>query len=365
MNSQGNIATIEQFIERIRAMFSDKQRADVEFLKAQVRTLLEIVGNQRILLNDEQRARLAKAGLETKDSLAETSLIFKPETILKWHRALKAAKWNFSKRRKATQGRPPTAAETEALVVTLARENTWGYDRIVGELAKLGHTIAPTTVRNLLRKHGLPTSPNRKGMSWKTFIQSHLATTWAADFFTDEVWTLGGLATFYVLFFIHLKTRRIHIAGCTLTPNTEWVSQQARNFFLVHTPPVIDNETRIKYLIHDNDASFHALDKVFKSEAVEIVKTPFQSPNCNAYAERFVREARETLDNLILVGQTHLEHILRQIQNHHNSCRPHQGIENHIPLGYEYPDQPAPPKKIRRKAFLGGLLNHYYVDKAA
>ena len=140
-----------------------------------------------------------------------------------------------------------------------------------------------------------------------------------------------------------------------------WVSQQACNFLITANPL----DTKIKYLIHDNDASFPGLDKIFKSEGIEIVKTPPQSPNCNAFAERFVREARETLDNFILVGQSHLEHVIKQIAAHHNACRPHQGIKNKIPLDYEYPTRPASPKTIKRKAFLGGLLNHYYTDKAA
>ncbi|MEI6515598.1 MAG: hypothetical protein WCO77_06445 [bacterium] len=170
-------------------------------------------------------------------------------------------------------------------------------------MTKLGHIVAPTTVRNILKKHGLPTSPDRKGMDWKTFITSHLDVTWATDFFTEEVWTPSGLVTFYVLFFIHHKTRTIRIAGCTPSPNTAWVSQQARNFFISTN----SGDPKIKYLVHDNDTSFQGLDKIFKSEGVEIVKTPPQSPNGNAYAERFVREARETLDNFILVGQSHLE----------------------------------------------------------
>lgn len=355
------ITSIDQFITSIRSLFETKERAEIAFLKTQVHTLLEIIGDKRILLNDAQRARLAKTGLAAKESLAESSLIFNPETILKWHRALKAGKWNFSKRQKTTKGRPATAADTASLIVKLARENTWGYDRIAGEMTKLGHIVSPSTIRNILKKHGLPTSPNRKGMDWKTFISSHLDVTWATDFFTEEVWTTRGLTTFYVLFFIHHKTRRIRIAGCTQNPNTAWVSQQARNFLITANPL----DTKIKYLIHDNDASFPGLDKIFNSEGVEIVKTPPQSPNCNAFAERFVREARETLDNFILVGQSHLEHVIKQIAAHHNACRPHQGIKNKIPLDYEYPTGPASPKNIKRKAFLGGLLNHYYTDKAA
>ncbi len=131
-----HIATVEQFIAGIRAMCCTRERADVEFLRAQVSTLLGVIGNKRILLTDEQRRLLATTGIAAKDSLVESSLNFKPETILKWHRALKAAKWDFSKRRKAVTGRPPTAADTEAVIVKLGRDNLWGYDRIVGEMSR-------------------------------------------------------------------------------------------------------------------------------------------------------------------------------------------------------------------------------------
>ena len=122
---------------------------------------------------------------------------------------------------------------------------------------------------------------------------------------------------------------------------------------------------QLSYLIHDRDGAFLPLDGVLSTEGVAVIKTPPQSPMCNAYAEWFVRETRETLDNLILLGEKHFRHVLKQIEHHHNRHRPHQGLGNGIPLGFEYPEQPAPLVTVRCDAALGGLLNHYYVERAA
>ena len=188
-------------------------------------------------------------------------------------------------------GRPQKGQTTEDMVVQLAEDNDWGYDRIVGELKKLGRVVSPSYVRDMLKKNGFPPSPQRKGMSWKTFIQSHMDATWATDFFTEEVWTKAGLTTFYVLFFVHLKTRQIKIVGCTQHPNTEWMRQQARNFCMV----VNDPPGKIRFLIHDRDVSFLPLDGVLKAEGIKVVKTPPAAAQCNAFAERFVRGSQGTL----------------------------------------------------------------------
>lgn len=185
--------------------------------------------------------------------------------------------------------------------------------------------------------------------------------TWATDFFTEEVWTLGGLVTFYILFFIHLGTRRVWVAGCTPQPHAAWVAQHARNFSMV----LEDWKLPCRYLVHDGDASFAALDGILKSDTLSICKTPPHSPLCNAHAERHVREVRETLDNLILLGEAHLRRSLIAIERHHNAARPHQGIGNLIPLAFDYPVEPALPAEVERHEVLGGLLNHYSLTKAA
>ena len=184
---------------------------------------------------------------------------------------------------------------------------------------------------------------------------------WAGDFFTEEVWTLKGLVTYYTLFFVHLGTRRVHIAGCTPNPNYIWTSQQARNFSML----LDEIPERCRYIIHDRDNSFLPFDFVVKSEGIKIVKIPPQAPMCNAFAERFVREARETLNNIIPLGENHFRHVLRCIELHHNRERPHQGIGNVIPLHFVYPEEPADTQSVHCRSSLGSLLNHYYIDKKA
>jgi putative transposase len=139
------------------------------------------------------------------------------------------------------------------------------------------------------------------------------------------------------------------------------MQQQAHNFALV----VAEDPDRPSYLIPDRDAAFLPLDKVLRTEGLKVLQTPPQSPMCHADAERFVRETRETLDNLILLGEQHFRHVLKQIEHHHNRQRPHQGLNNVIPVGFEYPDHPAPLATVRCNASLGGLLNHDYAQRAA
>jgi putative transposase len=288
--------TADPLVTRIHKLFNRDLASENDFLRAENKVFRDLLGDKRPRLTDRHRRLLVKYGIRIKDRLADVLSIVKPETLLKWNREMKKKKWDYSRRKKRI-GRPPTEDATEQLIVKLAEDNAWGYTRIAGELTKLGHEVSPSYVRDILKKHGLPPSPQRKGMSWKTFIQSHMDSTWAADFFTEEVWPLGGLVTFYVLFFIHHRTRRIHIAGCTPNPDSAWVSQQARNFSMF----IREHPGKTRFLIHDQDASFQPFDSILETDDIEIVKTPPGAPQCNAFAERFVREARETLDSLILI----------------------------------------------------------------
>ncbi len=352
-------SSAEPLLTQIRQLFRNDLALENDFLRQENRILRSKLG-KRVPLTDKDRRVLVKYGLRIKERLADVISIVKPETLLAWHRRIIQKKWTYSK--KSNQpGRPRTNKQTEELVVKLAEENTWGYRRIEGELKKLGHHVCPGTVRNILQKHGLSPTPGRKSMSWKKFIQSHMDVLWAGDFFTEEVWTMKGLVTYYTLFFIHLGSRRVHIAGCTPNPNYVWTSQQARNFSML----LDEIPERCRYIIHDRDNSFLPFDFVVKSEGIKIVKIPPQAPMCNAFAERFVREARETLNNIIPLGENHFRHVLRCIELHHNRERPHQGIGNVIPLHFVYPEEPADSKSVHCRSSLGGLMNHYYIDKKA
>src|SRR5919109_214963 len=181
----------------------------------------------RLHLSDAERITLAEIGKKLgKQALAEVAKAAKPDTILGWHRKLVAQKFDGSDQRKAL-GRPRVSKEVEDLVVQMAKENrSWGYDRIAGALAHLGYDISDQTVGNILKRRGLPPAPeHQRTTTWKELIRSHMDVLWATDFFTTEVWTMGGLVTYYVLFFVHVGSRRVHIAGVTPHPNEAWMKQ--------------------------------------------------------------------------------------------------------------------------------------------
>jgi putative transposase len=161
--------------------------------------------------------------------LGEVACVAKPDTILTWYRKLVAQKFDGSKHRQYP-GRPPVSLEVEALVVRMARENSgWGYDRIVGALANLGHQLSDQTVKNILRRHGIAPAPKRSQVtSWKDFLAAHMNVLAGRDFFTVEVLSWRGLVTYYVLFFLHLESRRVHIARITGHPDQEWMDQIGR-----------------------------------------------------------------------------------------------------------------------------------------
>ena len=175
----------------------------IEYLVTENRILRDQIKG-RVQLSNAERQTLAEIGAKLgKQALEEVASIVQPDTILGWQRKLAAEKFDGSKRRKSL-GRPRVDKELEDWVVNMAKENrSWGYDRIVGALAELGYDISDQTVGNILKRRGIPPAPERqKTTTWKEFIRSHLDMLWATDLFSTEVWTLGGLVTFYVLFFI-------------------------------------------------------------------------------------------------------------------------------------------------------------------
>jgi transposase InsO family protein len=247
-----------------------------------------------------------------------------PATLLAWHRRLVARRWTYPHRR---PGRPQVDEGTTALVVRLAKENPrWGYRRIQGELVKLGIRLAARTIARILKDHGVGPAPRRSGPTWRAFLPAQASGIVATDFFTVDTLTLTRL---YVLFFIELGRRRVWITGVTAHPNATWVTQQARNV----AGDIADEEIHVKFLLRDRDTKYVAgFDQVFRSEGAQILRSPYRTPNANAYAERFVRTVRaECLDHLLIVNARHLERILRSYARHYNGHRPHQGISQEIP----------------------------------
>jgi len=278
----------------------------------------------------------------------------KPDTLLRWHRRLVAGAWTSPHRQ---TGRPPLDTHVQQLIVRLARENPrWGYQRIQGELQRLGVQVSATAIRSTLRRHGLDPAPRRTATTWRAFLRQQAAGIIACDFFTvDTIW----LRRLYVLFFIELDTRRVHLAGATANPNGLWVAQQARNLLLV----LGERGRRVRFVVRDRDAKFcGSFDDVFGFEGAEVLVTPVQAPRANAYAERWVRTVRaECLDWLLIVGRGHLEQVLRIYIEHYNRYRPHRA------LGLAAPDPRAGLEvvgkdrqgRVRRRDLLGGLLHEY------
>jgi transposase InsO family protein len=278
-----------------------------------------------------------------------SGLIVTPQTLLRWHRELVRRRWTQPHR---TGGRPPVERRVRELVLRLARENPrWGYPRIAGELLKLGVRISPSTVRRLLLAAGLTPAPRRSGPSWREFLRQQAASVLACDFFTVET---ISLRRYYVLFFIELGSRRVHLAGCTTNPTGAWVTQQARNLGFTGLLE------RTRFLIHDRDSKFTAaFDEVFRTEGIKVIQTPIRAPQANAYAERFVRTVRaECLDWLLILGRRHLEHVLCCYVTHYNAERPHRALALVPPQAGNTAVRPA-NAKIERHDLLGGLIHEY------
>jgi transposase len=204
----------------------------IDYLRSENQVLKEKLGKRRILLNDDQRRRLAVyAKVLGRKLLAEVGTLLTPDTLLRWHHLLVAKKWDYSQRRQHSPGRPQLAKETQEWVVRWAQENpTWGYNRIQGALANLGHELSDTSVGNILKAHGIEPAPQRKrNTTWKTFLKAHWDVLAAVDFTTIEVWGLNGLVTLYLLLVMEVATRRVHFADCTTSPTEAWMKQVARN----------------------------------------------------------------------------------------------------------------------------------------
>src|SRR6266852_5141413 len=318
----------------------------------------------RLRLSDPERATHAEIGkCLGRKALREVARVAKPDTILAWYRRLVAEKFDGSKHRQYP-GRPRIQPELEALVVRMARENSgWGYDRIVGALANLGHRLSDQTVGNILRRHGIGPAPQRsRTTSWKDFIAAHMNVLAGADFFTVEVLTWRGLVTYYVLFFLHLESRRVSVAGITRHPDQEWMEQIARSA----TQETWGYLDRCRYVLHDRDTKFCASFRtVLAAGGVETIPLPARSPNLNAFAERWVRSAKEEcLSKLILFGESSLRRAVTAFVEHYHRERNHQGKENVLLFPAAEQRVGCRDGKVRCKERLGGLLKYYHREAA-
>lgn len=278
------------------------------------------------------------------------SFLVGPATLLRWHRELVGRKWTYRSKR---VGRPPISAEVRELILRLAKENPrWGCVRIQGELRGLGIRVGATTIRSLLRRQGLGPAPRRDGPSWSEFLRAQAEGVLACDFFSVET---VFLRTLYVLFFIEVGTRRLHITKATRNPDAAFVTQQARNLCLTEGLPA-----GVRFLVRDRDSKYtRSFDAVFETEGARVILTPIRAPKANAFAERLIRTVRsEVLDLTLVLGRRHLDHLLARYARHYNSHRPHRGIALAPPdaCGAD-PPPPAGGRILRREVLAG--INEY------
>jgi transposase InsO family protein len=280
------------------------------------------------------------------------SLLFEPATLLRWHRELVRRRWSYPH----PIGRPPLVTPVRQLVLRLAAENpSWGYKRIHGEISALGYALSPSTVWNILRRNGIEPVPGRARLSWREFLREQAAGIVECDFFTvDTIW----LRRLYVFFFIELERRRVHIAGITTHPNGNWATQQARN--LLTTLTAEGKQPQI--LIRDRDVKLtKAFDAFLRNAGVSVIRTPVAAPKAKAHAERWVGSVRrECLDRILILSRGHLERVLAEYVDHHNTHRPHRALDQQSPIPKPTPTRPPPDEAhVRRRDRLGGLLHEY------
>ncbi|MFK7742704.1 MAG: integrase core domain-containing protein [Planctomycetota bacterium] len=341
------LITFAGFVTRDQARLLD-------YLLEENRVLREQLGQKRLRFTDDQRRRLAAKGKALGRRLLNgVATIVTPDTILRWHRKLIAR--HHTHPHETRLGRPGLMKSIRELIVRLATDNSgWGYLRLRGELKKVGHTVARTTIAKTLKDNGIAPSPDRP-TSWRTFLKTHAHVICGADFFTVDVWTKRGLVTHYVFFVIHHTTRMVEIAGVTPNPGGNFMAHVARNM----TDSVDGFLRDKKFLVLDNDKLFtQQFCRILGDAGCEVVRTAYQAPNMNALAERFVQTVkRECLRKMILFGDRHLRKVLREFAQHYHGERPHQGLGNKLilPRG----DQPPAGDRVIADERLGGLLRSY------
>jgi putative transposase len=320
---------------------------------------------ERLVATPQEKRRLLKFGRKLGVKLRDLISIVSYQTFVRWIREKEAS--HAEKKATSTRkpGRPRTPDDIRDLVLKLARENSWGYTRILGELRKLGiKSVSRQTVKMILKEHGIDPGPKRGKGSWDEFLKIHADTLWQCDFLSKPMWTARGLVDVYLLVFLHLGSRRVWISPSTVQPDSAWVSLQARNFLIIAEDMGLSPE----YLMRDNDAKFSGqFDEVFKTSGVQIKRTVPMSPNLRAHVERFIQTLKfECLSKFIIVAEKHLGHICRIWSRHYNEERPHSS-RDHLPPDFTAPPEEATTVRVSDivcTSKLGGVI-HSYSRRAA
>jgi transposase InsO family protein len=280
-----------------------------------------------------------------------------PATLLAWHRRLVARKWDYSSQRRP--GRPSTPAAVRRVVIRVATDNpAWGHRRVQGELIKLGHRIAASTVWQILHDAGIDPAPRRAGPTWKQFLTVQAHGILATDFVHVDTVLLRRI---YALIVIEHGTRRAHLAGITAHPDGAWTTQAARNLLM----DLGKHAAAFKFLIRDRAGQFtESFDTVFKAQGIKILASPPQAPRANAVCERMIGTLRrELFDRLLIVNEHHLRRVLAEFLIHYNTARPHRTLDQ-MPPAHAHATPPQidlTEHRVRRKQVLGGLTHEYQI----
>jgi transposase InsO family protein len=316
-----DVSALHLLLLTVTGWLDRREREAFANLIEENRLLRKQLGGRRLRFTDDDRRRLAmRAHRLGRKALRDLATIVTPDTLLRWHRQLVARKWTHTRKQ---SGRRGVLAQIRQLVVRMAEENpTWGYMRIQGALKNLGHQVGRSTVARILKMQGLPPAPQRPTSS-RTFLRAHWGAIAGADFFTTEVWTWRGLVTFYTVFVIDLATRRVQMLGSTPHPDEAFMRQVVRTL-------TIADADQCRVLICDRDAKWSAAVRERLEEAgIRVVQTPYEAPNANGYAERFVRSMKEEcLDRIIPIGEGHFRRAVTEFVAHDHREKNHQRLKN-------------------------------------
>jgi putative transposase len=322
---------------------------------------------KRVAVTPAEKMRLVKfAGKLSAKILNHITSIVSPGTLLRWIREdrKKGKRVTTTKR-----GRPRTPEILRKLILKLARENDWGYTRIMGELKKMG--IKPpsrNTVKKILQAAGRDPGPPKGEGSWDEFIKRHANSLWQCDFFSRKTLTATGIRQAFILVFIHVQSRRVFLSPSTHNQTPEWIAEQSE----IIVDRARSSGLKVGQITRDNDGAYSKnFDEVMKKQRVGVVNSSFRAPNMNAYVERFIQTIQlECTDHFVICGNKHFDYLCNEFLTHYHTERPHQALGNCVPTRVakkaklmEAKCEKAEPifklSEIRRKPRMGGLLQSY------
>ncbi|MCP5461875.1 MAG: transposase [bacterium] len=317
----------------------------IEYLKVENRILRSKLG-LHVRTTYQEKLKLIRYGLRLGGKIKNLISIVKYSTFRRWVNLLENGTLQVRR-----LGRPRTTKkEIVQLIIRMAKENLdWGYGRIMGELKKLGIYRHRNTIKSVMRENGLEPAPKRYEDSWDAYIKRSFETLWACDFFSKTIWTPFGKKVIFVLFFINIRTRKVHIAGVTDHPKKLWMVNRAK-----YMEQFFENDDTTKLLIRDGDKKYPKLfDEIFKTHKTKVKVLPYRSPNLNPYSEAWVRTIKkECLEKFFIFGNVHLEYLVREFTTYYNTHRPHSGLDN-LTIRES-------TGSVKCESRLGGIVKHYY-----